>query len=617
MGSMFGMFKCWAFVALAIACATSSSPLVNASENHPLSIVEADILVGRKKLTMRLKCFAEDLELLQGVEPYEETGKYDNTEIEEGTQDHAKYLLEKIVIIDAAGETLKGRVTDVRGFDIPPEGIPAGQLMNYTIGYILEFSYDEAPEFITMEQNMVADGQLLPTELKYIIKQAGTDIAYGGAGGKILKPATPETFQFDWENVPDDPEDTVAWEKWADEQREKNLGIESYGSVYSFLYITRREVRQEVLIPIASLSTFIDIESKDKRFLEIDEQDALKSKIEALFSQANPVTIGDQTVDPKFERIDFYGLDLRDFAMQSARRKVSMANGRVGVIMSYHSDGAPQDVSVTWDMFNSVVRSVDTIVFELDKVKRTQFSKFLPDNTYTWSNVEPEYLDPIETVPAHFDLPVFRSVPWLSLLLLVGAVYAFLTGLLKHSREQRYMIAGGLTAAALMLLPVVSMDIYAPGARKAKIESEKANDVFAVLHNNLFRAFEFSDEGQIYDGLAQSVDGKLLRDLYLQLNDSLRIKEQGGAVANITAVNLLNGDLKNNEKYFSTVEPGFVYRCQWDLVGTIEHWGHIHERTNHYDATFDVQSIENEWKITSMKLEEPPHGVVKTRVRKF
>ena len=617
MGSMFGMFKCWAFVALAIACATSSSPLVNASENHPLSIVEADILVGRKKLTMRLKCFAEDLELLQGVEPYEETGKYDNTEIEEGTQDHAKYLLEKIVIIDAAGETLKGRVTDVRGFDIPPEGIPAGQLMNYTIGYILEFSYDEAPEFITMEQNMVADGQLLPTELKYIIKQAGTDIAYGGAGGKILKPATPETFQFDWENVPDDPEDTVAWEKWADEQREKNLGIESYGSVYSFLYITRREVRQEVLIPIASLSTFIDIESKDKRFLEIDEQDALKSKIEALFSQANPVTIGDQTVDPKFERIDFYGLDLRDFAMQSARRKVSMANGRVGVIMSYHSDGAPQDVSVTWDMFNSVVRSVDTIVFELDKVKRTQFSKFLPDNTYTWSNVEPEYLDPIETVPAHFDLPVFRSVPWLSLLLLVGAVYAFLTGLLKHSREQRYMIAGGLTAAALMLLPVVSMDIYAPGARKAKIESEKANDVFAVLHNNLFRAFEFSDEGQIYDGLAQSVDGKLLRDLYLQLNDSLRIKEQGGAVANITAVNLLNGDLKNNEKYFSTVEPGFVYRCQWDLVGTIEHWGHIHERTNHYDATFDVQSIENEWKITSMKLEEAPHGVVKTRVRKF
>lgn len=617
MGSMFGMFKCWAFVALAIACATSSSPHVNASENHPLSIVEADILVGRKKLTMRLKCFAEDLELLQGVEPYEETGKYDNTEIEEGTQDHAKYLLEKIVIIDAAGETLKGRVTDVRGFDIPPEGIPAGQLMNYTIGYILEFSYDEAPEFITMEQNMVADGQLLPTELKYIIKQAGTDIAYGGAGGKILKPAAPETFQFDWENVPDDPEDTVAWEKWADEQREKNLGIESYGSVYSFLYITRREVRQEVLIPIASLSTFIDIESKDKRFLEIDEQDALKSKIEALFSQANPVTIGDQTVDPKFERIDFYGLDLRDFAMQSARRKVSMANGRVGVIMSYHSDGAPQDVSVTWDMFNSVVRSVDTIVFELDKVKRTQFSKFLPDNTYSWSNVEPEYLDPIETVPAHFDLPVFRSVPWLSLLLLVGAVYAFLTGLLKHSREQRYMIAGGLTAAALMLLPVVSMDIYAPGARKAKIESEKANDVFAVLHNNLFRAFEFSDEGQIYDGLAQSVDGKLLRDLYLQLNDSLRIKEQGGAVANITAVNLLNGDLKNNEKYFSTVEPGFVYRCQWDLVGTIEHWGHIHERTNHYDATFDVQSIENEWKITSMKLEEAPHGVVKTRVRKF
>jgi hypothetical protein len=82
-------------------------------------------------------------------------------------------------------------------------------------------------------------------------------------------------------------------------------------------------------------------------------------------------------------------------------------------------------------------------------------------------------------------------------------------------------------------------------------------------------------------------------------------------------VNLIDGELRKNEKYFSTVEPGFVYRCKWDLVGTIEHWGHIHERTNHYDATFDVQAIDNEWKITSMKLEEAPQGVVKTRSRKF
>jgi hypothetical protein len=597
---------------MAIAFAMTESCCAATSWNHPLSIVEADIYVGQKKLTMRLKCFAEDLELLQGVEPYEETGKYDNTELEEGTQDHAKYLLEKILVMDSQGEALKGTVTNVKGFEIPEEGIAAGQLMNYTMGYVIEYTYDEAPEFITIEQQMVADGQLLPTEMKVLLKQAGSDAPLV----KMMKPEMPETFQFDWENIPQGSDDVEVWDAWLEKQREKNLGIESYSSVYSFIYITRREVRQEVLIPIASLSTFIDIESKDGRFLDIEEQDALKPKIEALFSQANPVTIDDKKCKAKFDRIDFYGLDIRDFAMKADRRKVSMANGRVGVIMSYASDGAPLNVSVTWDMFNSIVRSVDAIVLALDDIRRTQFSKFLENNTFTWSNAEPDFSKPIETVPAHFDLPIWERFPWLSLLLFAGAIYSFVTARLR-SNEQRYVIAGGLTAAALMTFPFVTVDLYAPWSRRMRIESEKADNVFTVLHKNLFRAFEFSDESSVYDGLAQSVDGKLLRELYLQLNDSLRIEEQGGAVANITAVNLIDGKLRKNEKYFSTVEPGFVYRCKWDLVGTIEHWGHIHERTNHYDATFDVQAIDNEWKITSMKLEEAPQGVVKTSRRKF
>ena len=613
---MFGMLKGTAILLLAFACAVSMRvPLCTAASEHPLSIVEADIYVAKKKLVMRLKCFAEDLELLQGVEPYED-GKYDNTELEEGTEDHAKYLLEKIIILNANGEKMVGKVTEIKGFEIPEGGIVSGSLMNYSMGYVMEYTYDSAPDFITVEQQMVAEGALLPSELKVQVKQAGSDVPFPV---KIIKPAFPETYPFDWDSLPPGEKDSNEdWEAWFDEQREKNLGIESYGSVYSFVYITRREVRQEVLIPIASLSTFIDIESKDGRFLEIEEQDALKVKIRALFSQANPVRIDDdKNVIPTFDRIDFYGLDLRDFAIQAERRKISMANGRVGVIMSYRCEGAPINVSVTWDMFNSVVRSVDAIIFALDDVRRTQFSKFLENNTYAWANTDLESEDPIRAVPAEFDLPYWENFPWLSLVLFAAAGYYFVTGRLDDAKEQRYIVAGALTAAAILFVPLVNVDLYTPWSRRLNIEEAKADDVFEVLHSNLFRAFDHADENRIYDGLAKSVDGKLLNDLYLQLNDSLRIKEQGGAIANITAVNLLEGELCRNQNYFSTVEPGFVYRCKWNLVGTIEHWGHIHERTNVYDATFDVQAIDNEWKITSMKLEDVPKGIVKTRVRKF
>ena len=584
---------------------------------HPVSLVEADIYVTKKKLVMRLKCFAEDLELLQGVEPYED-GKYDNTELEEGTVDHGKYLLEKIRILDANGEQLKGKITEVKSFEIPEEGIAAGTLMSYSMGYVIEYRYDAPPEFITIEQEMVAEGALLPSELKILMKQAGSDTPLT----HMMKPNTPETFQFDWENQPlNQDASTEDWAAWFAEQREKNLGIQSYSSVYSFLYITRREVRQEVLIPLASLSTFIDIDSKDERFLEVDEQTALKPKIETLFLNANPVQVGGWTVKPNFDRIDFYGLDLRDFAMQSERRKVSMANGRVGVIMSYKVDGSPRNVSFTWDMFNSVVRSVDAIVFALDDVKRTQFSKFIENNTYEWAKPDMEASEPIGTVAAEYDLPVWRNFPWLSLLLIIGAAVAMLMAKFGtasgEDRHKQYIWAGGLTTAAVLLFPLVSFNLYMPWQKPMRIDGERADSVFATLHGNLFRAFDYVEESEVYDGLAKSIDGPLLSDLYLQLNDSLRIKEQGGAVSTITSVNLLEGELRENEGYFPDTKPGFVYRCKWNLVGTIEHWGHIHERTNVYDATFDVQAINNEWKIREMNLQDAPQGVVKTRVRKL
>ena len=60
-----------------------------------------------------------------------------------------------------------------------------------------------------------------------------------------------------------------------------------------------------------------------------------------------------------------------------------------------------------------------------------------------------------------------------------------------------------------------------------------------------------------------------------------------------------------------------MYRCKWNLVGNVEHWGHIHERTNTYDANFDVQAIDNEWKITEMRMNDAPQGFTRQKVRKF
>ena len=91
-------------------------------------------------------------------------------------------------------------------------------------------------------------------------------------------------------------------------------------------------------------------------------------------------------------------------------------------------------------------------------------------------------------------------------------------------------IGFGLAAWATTGLNIAKVDD--PFA-EIKIEDEQAVQVFTQLHKNMFRAFDYNQETDVYDALANSVDGELLRRLYLDVNRSLQIKEQGGAAARV------------------------------------------------------------------------------------
>ncbi len=596
--------------------AVSATLYLSNSRTHPVSVVEADIYVTKFKTTMRLKCFAEDLELLQGVEALDD-GMYDSDELRDATHDHAKYLAERIELLDVDGKKLEPKITEVIEFEIPDEGIHQGQLMNYTMGFVLEYEYKTPPEFITINQKMVAEGMLLPSELKILLKQAGSDQPFM----HMMKPDKPETYRFDW-NAPllNSDASEKDWKDWFEAQRETTLGIESYSSVYSFIYITNYQVRQEVLIPLATLSTFFDIERADEMYLEIPEQDAAIDKIKALFSIGNPVEIDNVLVKPVFDRIDFYGLNLRDFAVQADRRRISMANGRVGVIMSYSTKGMPRDVKVTWDKFNDSLKSVDAVIFAFDQVEKTEFSMFLDDNTYEWSAKDQKPPEPITNVVVD-TLSIERPTMKVSMLSVVLAVLAAPLLICAPFMRRRWLAAATLgvvlVLGSYLAKDSMRVEFQRPGVGQPEISSNMAADIFSQLHKNMFRAFDYHNESDIYDALAKSVDGDLLRELYLQINDSLKVKEQGGAVSRIEEVRVIDGEKCPLDGQPPLARPGFGYRSRWDLIGTVEHWGHIHERINKYDAQFTIELVDNNWKITSMTVLDENQGPVKTSLRSF
>jgi hypothetical protein len=52
------------------------------------------------------------------------------------------------------------------------------------------------------------------------------------------------------------------------------------------------------------------------------------------------------------------------------------------------------------------------------------------------------------------------------------------------------------------------------------------------------------------------------------------------------------------------VGRAFVAVVGWKVVGSIGHWGHIHERRNRYRAELDVAPVDGTWKLVRVTILE-------------
>ena len=127
---------------------------------------------------------------------------------------------------------------------------------------------------------------------------------------------------------------------------------------------------------------------------------------------------------------------------------------------------------------------------------------------------------------------------------------------------------------------------------------EKSRETVAEsLLRNIYRAFDYRSESDIYDALARSVDGDLLADLYLKIRQGLLMQEQGGAVARVKDVKILKAEPLDGKN-----KNGFNERVTWQVEGTVEHWGHIHTRVNEYAADLQIEAAGGSWRIAAMNV---------------
>ena len=102
-----------------------------------------------------------------------------------------------------------------------------------------------------------------------------------------------------------------------------------------------------------------------------------------------------------------------------------------------------------------------------------------------------------------------------------------------------------LLVAAVVAWPLVGLTVTRPATLAGEMPPAQAQALLQVLLKNVYRAFDFREEEDVYDKLAFSVSGDLLSDIYLQNRKSFSIQKAGEAQAKISLSRsrrrLLNG----------------------------------------------------------------------------
>jgi hypothetical protein len=127
--------------------------------------------------------------------------------------------------------------------------------------------------------------------------------------------------------------------------------------------------------------------------------------------------------------------------------------------------------------------------------------------------------------------------------------------------------------------------------------NEATTTVVIDLLRNVYQAFDYREESDIYDTLERSVSGDLLTDIYLETRRSLELVSQGGARAKVQSVEMQAIEILPADKPNS-----FRANATWNVNGSVGHWGHVHTRSNQYRAELLIEAVDQRWKLIDMNV---------------
>lgn len=544
-----------------------------------LSSSIAEFYIEDGKLVLTLEIGESDKTIFSDLLSNNESTKSD-------IEKDRKHFFHNTLVIEADGVRLQGivKVLETRERIQRPSRynpFPEAQVPSRYVTYVeIEYPINQKPKTIEFNPPL-NDAGFAATAIGFVVYHKSIPVI----DFRFLAPGL--RLNLDW----NDP--------WYSKFENPNLKRHHSSSLMPFLYIEPFEVRHEILVRLKDMENWIELEYNNNEILDSDEKGKIKENLAQYFLSHNTVEIDGEQVEPILDRIVFVKPNLNGIQYLEDSEDIEYLSAIVGIIIAYPTAGMPQKVTLDWEMFSDKIQKIPARM--TDPAGPFPYFLFPDDNILTWNNyltssVIPEISEiKVENV---FDmhLPIGTLVILIIFLMVVWHIKPWNPNVQKSIVA--YLLLLVLLITGILLYPYFRISITEKIPTTMISSEEESTIILQNLIKNIYRGFEFKNEEDIYDKLALTLEGELLNDIYLETRKSMQFAEQGGAKAKVVDVRIVQIISKPME------ELGLKYLCTWRAYGTVEHWGHKHNRINEYQAEIIVKPIDGFWKITNIDLIE-------------
>ena len=485
----------------------------------------------------------------------------------------AEFFAQDFAVLADGGDPLPGLVlavepgTRIRRDEISGEPLPSDSEDEETVIFArLFYAFDELPQTITIRNRAFSS-------IGFVAYHRGIAVN----DFRFLAPT--QILTLDW----DDP--------WYSRFGSRALRRTYFAAMSGFLYIEPYEVRKEIIVRPKDLQEWIDLGLEGRDSIPVEMQAELKRRVGEFLRDRQKVVIDGIAVEPELARVNFLERTLTASRVIDPPIELDINAATLGVIFAYQTvQPLPQKVTMAWDMFSDRV----PLVYAAAVDQAGSMPIYLePDySVLVWENFLkfPE-LPTLKTVtpPPSLIENLMLTLRWVLLALTGWAVWR--TWRLQQSGSG----LGSRPLVSVLVLVTLTIAGFWVGQR-ARLSDVEASQVVADLLHNVYRAFDFRSEEDVYDVLNKSVSGDLLADIYLDMRRGLELENQGGARVKVKQIDLESVTARPSE------DGGFLADATWVVGGSVGHWGHLHQRRNKYQAKLDIRPVDGVWKMVDMEV---------------